>query len=53
MSYDGEYVIVNFAMLSALRKGDFHPEAEDIHTQRFEVLCQEQVQYYENYAKKA
>jgi len=40
-------------MLSALPKGDFHPEAEDMHNQWFEVLGQERVQYYDNCAKKA
>jgi len=40
-------------MLVALPKGDFHREAEDIHNQWFEVLCQEQVQYDDNRAKMA
>jgi len=53
MSYDREYAIVRFAILSALQKRDFHREAEDIHIWWFEVLCQEQVQYYDNRAKKA
>jgi hypothetical protein len=53
MSYDREYVIVHFAMLLALQKGEFHREAEDIHTRWFEVLHQEQVEFYYNHAKKA
>jgi len=53
MSWDREYVIVRFAMLLALPKGDFHREAEDIHNRWFEVLCQERVQYDDNHAKKA
>jgi hypothetical protein len=40
-------------MLLALPKGDFHLEAEDIHNRWFKVLCQEQVQYDDNHAKKA
>ena len=40
-------------MVLALPKGDFRREVEDIHSRRFEVLCQERVQYYENRAKKA
>jgi hypothetical protein len=40
-------------MLLALPKEDFHQEDEDIHNQCFEVLCQEQVQYNDNRAKKA
>jgi len=53
MSYDREYVIVPFAMIIALPKGDFHPEAEDIHNRCFEVLCQERVQHDDSHAKKA
>jgi hypothetical protein len=53
MSQDREYVIVPFAMLLALLKGDFHWEVEDIHNRWFDVLCQERVQYYDNCAKKA
>jgi len=41
MSWDREYVIVYFVMLLDLPKGDIHWEAEDIHNQWFEVLCQE------------
>jgi len=37
----------------ALPKGDFDREAEDIKNQWFQVLCQEQVQYQDNCAKKA
>ena len=40
-------------MLLAQQKGDFCQEAEDIHNRWFEVLCQEPVQYYDNWAKKA
>jgi hypothetical protein len=40
-------------MLLALPKGDFNREAEDIHNQWFDVLCQERVQYDDNCAKKA
>ena len=40
-------------MLLALPKGDFHWEAEDIHTRWFEVLCQEREQYNNNRAKFA
>jgi len=40
-------------MLVALPRGDFHREAEDIHNRWFEVLCQEQVHYNDNRAKKA
>jgi len=53
MSLDREYVIVRFAMLSALPKGDFHCEAEDIHNRWFDVWCQERVQYDDNRGKKA
>jgi hypothetical protein len=53
MSQDREYVIVRFVMLSALPKGDFHPEAEDIHNRWFKLLCQERVQYDGNHTKKA
>jgi len=53
MSWDREYVIVRFAMLSALPKGDFNREAEDIHNQWFEVLRQERVQYDDDRAKIA
>jgi hypothetical protein len=53
MSYDREYVIVRFMMHLALPRGDFHREAEDIHNQWFDVLCQEQVQYDDNHAKMA
>jgi len=38
MSSDSEYVIVRFAMLSAMPKGDFHRQAEDINNRWFEVL---------------
>jgi hypothetical protein len=41
MSSDREYVIVRFAMLLALPKGDFHWEAEDKHNRWFEALCEE------------
>jgi len=40
-------------MLSALPKGDFNWEAEEIDNRWFEVLCQEQVQYDDSRAKKA
>jgi hypothetical protein len=53
MSEDREYLIVRFAMLVALPKGDFHREAEDIHNRWLEVLCQEQVQYDDSCAKMA
>jgi hypothetical protein len=53
MSLDREYVIVRFAMLVALPKGDFHREAEDIQNRWFKVLCQERVQYDDNRAKIA
>jgi len=53
MSYDREYVIVRFAMLLALPKGNFHWEGKDIHKRWFEVLCQICMQYYDNRAKKA
>jgi hypothetical protein len=53
MSSDREYVIVRFAMLLALPKGEFHREAEDIQNRRFEVLCQERVQYDDNRATMA
>jgi len=39
-------------MLLALPKGHFHREAEDIHNPWFEELCQDQVQYDDNRAKK-
>jgi len=45
--------MVRFAMFLALPKGDFRRESEDIHNLWFEVLCQEQVQYYDNRTKKA
>jgi hypothetical protein len=50
---DTEYVIVRFAMLLALPKGDFHRQAEDIQNRWFEVLCQERLQYDHNGAKMA
>jgi len=53
MSYDREYIIVRFTMLLALPKVDFHWETENIHNEWFGVLCQEQVQYYDNSPKKA
>jgi hypothetical protein len=53
MSLDREYVVLRFAMLVALPKGDFHREAEDIHNRCFEVLGQERVQYDDNRAKMA
>jgi hypothetical protein len=53
MSYDREYVIVPFAMLLALPKGDVQLEPKAIHNLWFEVLCQERVQYHENHAKQA
>jgi len=40
-------------MLLALPTGDFHREAEDIHSEWFELLWQERVQYYDNRARKA
>jgi len=48
-----EHVIVSFPMLLALPKRNFHREAAAILTQWFEVLCQEQVRYDDNHAKKA
>ena len=50
---DRECAIVCFAMRLALSMGEFHLEAKDIHNRWLEVLCQEQVQYYVNSAKKA
>jgi len=53
MSLDKEHVIVRFAMLLALPKGDFHRESEDIHSLWLQVLCQEQVQYDDKRTKMA
>jgi hypothetical protein len=53
MSQDNEYLIVRFAMLVALPKGDFYREAEDINNRWCEVLCQERVHYDDNRAKMA
>jgi len=39
-------------MRLALSLGEFHWEAKDIHNRWLEVLCQEQVQYYDNCAKE-
>jgi len=38
-------------MLLAQPKGDFHREADNIHNEWFEVMCQERVQYYDHRAK--
>jgi len=40
-------------MRLALPKADFQWEAEDIHNQWFEELCQERVQYDDNHANTA
>jgi hypothetical protein len=48
-----EYVTVRVVMLLGLPNGDFHQQPEHLHNQWFEVLCYEQVQYYDNRAKKA
>jgi len=40
-------------MLLALRKLDFPRKAEDIYTRWFELLSQEQVQYYASRTQKA
>jgi hypothetical protein len=53
MSWNREYVIVRFAMLLALPKGDFHRAAENIPNRWFEVLYQERVQSDDNQAKMA
>jgi len=39
-------------MLLAQPERDFQREADDIQNAWFEVLCKEQVQYYDNCAKK-
>jgi len=53
MSKDREYVIVRFAILSALPKGYFRQESEDKHNRWFEVLCKKRVQYNDIPTKKA
>jgi hypothetical protein len=40
-------------MLVTLAKGDFCWKAADINNGRFKVLCQEQVQFYDNLTKTA
>jgi len=53
MSSDREYVIVRFAMLLALPKGDFHQEAENVQNRWFNVLSQDRAQSDDYHAKKA
>jgi hypothetical protein len=50
---DRQCVIVRFVMLLAQPMGDLHRDAEVIHNGWYDVLCKEQVQYYDICAMKA